>query len=91
MVLCLFLRENYLITTVVVTSRVFTNLSQEKLLSLAYFRLIRHAILFNDIIFFLDNLSVHWSLFTTLETSNKSMSNNALWYVKVCIFWKCIQ
>ena len=37
------------------------------------------------------NLRIHWRLLTILETSNKSVWNNVFWYVKVCIFWKCIQ
>ena len=28
---------------------------------------------------------------TILKASNKSVWSNAFWYVKVCIFWKCIQ
>ena len=36
-------------------------------------------------------LSIHWRLSTILETSNKSIWSNVFWYVKVCIFWKCIQ
>ena len=26
-----------------------------------------------------------------LKTSNKSVWSNVFWYIKVCIFWKCIQ
>ena len=32
-----------------------------------------------------------WRLSSTLETSNKSVWSNILWYVKIYIFWKCIQ
>ena len=38
-----------------------------------------------------DYLRIHWRLLTILKTSNKSVWNNVFWYVKVCIFWKCIQ
>ena len=37
------------------------------------------------------NLRTHWRLSTILKTSNKSLWTNVFWYVKVCIFWKCIQ
>ena len=30
-------------------------------------------------------------LSTIFKTSNKSVWSNVFWYVKVCIFWKCIQ
>ena len=36
-------------------------------------------------------LRIHWRLSTILETSNKSVWSNVSWYVKVCIFWNCIQ
>ena len=36
-------------------------------------------------------LRIHWRLPTILKTSNKSAWSNVFWYVKVCIFWKCIQ
>ena len=36
-------------------------------------------------------LRIHWRLSTILETSNKGMWSNVFWYVKVCIFWNCIQ
>ena len=36
-------------------------------------------------------LRIHWRLSTILKTSNKSVWCNVFWYVKVCIFWKCIQ
>ena len=36
-------------------------------------------------------LRIHWRLSTVLKTSNKSVWSNVFWYVKVCIFWKCIQ
>ena len=37
------------------------------------------------------SLRVQWKLLTILTTSNKSVWTNVSWYVKVCIFWKCIQ
>ena len=36
-------------------------------------------------------LRILWRLSTTLKTSSKSVWSNIFWYVKVCIFWKCIQ
>ena len=39
----------------------------------------------------IDHLRIHWKLSTILETSNKSVWSNVFWYVKVYIFWKCIQ
>ena len=36
-------------------------------------------------------LKIHWRLSTILETNDKSVWSNVFWYVKVCIFWKCIQ
>ena len=36
-------------------------------------------------------LRIHWRLFPILKASNKSVWKNVFWYVKVCIFWKCIQ
>ena len=36
-------------------------------------------------------LRIHWKCSTILKTSNKDVSSNVFWYVKVCIFWKCIQ
>ena len=37
------------------------------------------------------SLRIHWRISTILKTSNKSVWSNGFWYVKVCIFWKCIQ
>ena len=37
------------------------------------------------------SLRIHWRLSMILKTSNKSVWSNVFWYVKVCIFWKCIQ
>ena len=34
---------------------------------------------------------IHWGLSTILKTSNKRVWSNVFWYVKVCIFWMCIQ
>ena len=34
---------------------------------------------------------IHQRLLTVLKTSNKSVWSNVSWYVKVCIFWKCIR
>ena len=36
-------------------------------------------------------LRTHRRLSTILKTSNESAGGNIFWYVKVCIFWKCIQ
>ena len=36
-------------------------------------------------------LRIHGRLLTILKTCNKSIWSNVFWYVKVCIFWKCIQ
>ena len=36
-------------------------------------------------------LRIQWRLSTILEINNKSVWSNVFWYVKVCIFWKCIQ
>ena len=36
-------------------------------------------------------LGIHWRLSKILKTSNKNVWSNVFWYVKVCIFWKCIQ
>ena len=36
-------------------------------------------------------LRLHWNLSTILKTSNNSVGSNVFWYVKVCIFLKCIQ
>ena len=35
-------------------------------------------------------LRMHWRFSTILKTSTKSVWSNVFWYVKVCIFWKCI-
>ena len=37
------------------------------------------------------SLWIHWRLSATLKTSNKNVWSNVFWYVKVWIFWKCIQ
>ena len=37
------------------------------------------------------SLRIHWRLSTILKASKKSIWSNVFWYVKVCIFWKCIQ
>ena len=37
------------------------------------------------------SLRIHCRLLTTLEISNKNIWSNVFWYVKVCIFWKCIR
>ena len=36
-------------------------------------------------------LRLHWRYSTILKTSNKSVLSNVFWYIKVCIFWNCIQ
>ena len=36
-------------------------------------------------------LRIHWRLSTILITNKKSVWSNVFWYVKVYIFWKCIQ
>ena len=36
-------------------------------------------------------LWIHWRLSMILKTSKKNAWSNAFYYVKVCIFWKCIQ
>ena len=33
---------------------------------------------------------IHWRLSAILKSTNKSVWNNAFWYVKECISWKCI-
>ena len=35
--------------------------------------------------------TIIWRLSAILRTSNKSVWNSVFWYVKVCIFWRCIQ
>ena len=37
------------------------------------------------------SLRIHWRLSTILETSNISVWINVFRYIKVCIFWDCIQ
>ena len=34
---------------------------------------------------------IHWRLSTIFKRSSKIVWSNVFWYVKVCIFWKCIQ
>ena len=36
-------------------------------------------------------IKLKWRPLTILKTSNKSLRSNIFWYVKVCIFWRCIQ
>ena len=36
-------------------------------------------------------LRIHRRLSTILKTSNKKVWSNVFWYVKLWIFWKCIQ
>ena len=42
----------------------------------------------NNKIFFFLYLRIPWRLFMIFKTAEKC---NVLWYVKLCIFWKCIQ
>ena len=37
------------------------------------------------------DLRIRWWLSTILKTSNKSLWRNVFWYVRVFIFWECIQ
>ena len=37
------------------------------------------------------SLRIHWRLSTISKTSSKIVWSNAFWYVKVYIFWNCIQ
>ena len=37
------------------------------------------------------HLRIHWRLSTIFKTSSKSVWSNVFWYVKIYIFWKCIQ
>ena len=39
----------------------------------------------------LSSLRIYWRLLMILKTSNKSVWRNDFWYLKVCIFWKCIR
>ena len=34
---------------------------------------------------------IHERLLTILKIGNKGVWRNVFWYVKICIFWKCIQ
>ena len=34
---------------------------------------------------------IHWRLSTDFKNKQKSVWSNVFWYIKVCIFWKCIQ
>ena len=36
-------------------------------------------------------LRIHWRLSIILKTSKKKRMKQCFWYVKVCVFWKCIQ
>ena len=36
-------------------------------------------------------IKIHWRLSAISETSNKSVWSNVFWYVKACIFSKCIE
>ena len=40
---------------------------------------------------FIKILKILWRLSTILKTSNKGIWSDVFWYVKVCIFCKCIQ
>ena len=37
------------------------------------------------------SIRIHWKLSTILKTSNESVWTNVFWYIKVCIFCKCIE
>ena len=39
----------------------------------------------------LSSLRIYWRLLMMLKTSNKSVWSDDFWYLKVCIFWKCIR
>ena len=34
---------------------------------------------------------MHLKAFDNLKNKQQSVRSNGFWYVKVCIFWKCIQ
>ena len=36
-------------------------------------------------------LKIYWRLSTILNSSKRSVWSTVFWFVKVCIFWKCIQ
>ena len=36
------------------------------------------------------DLKIHWRLSTILKNKQKSVWSNVFWYVKACVFWKCI-
>ena len=44
--------------------------------------------LITDLLF---SLRIQWRLSTILKASSKTVWSNVFWYVKVCIFWRCIQ
>ena len=49
------------------------------------------TILYKQIVTKCCKLRIHWGLSTILKTNNKNVWSIVFLYVKVCIFWKCIQ
>ena len=79
-----------LVTILIVNNICATHLSH--LLYLHHTSCFSYSKLFRtSLSMFLNNLRIHWRLSTVLKTSNKGVWSNVFWYVKVFIFWKCIQ
>ena len=46
---------------------------------------------FEHVVSILGRLRIHWRPLTIFKIGSKSVWSNVFCYVKVCIFWKCIQ
>ena len=54
-------------------------------------RLLLKLVQIKQNVLFFSFLRINWVLWTILKTRNKRIWSNVFSYVKVCIFWKCIQ
>ena len=70
---------------------ILQRVDQTENITILFFHILQFFVKFKILRNFHQILMTHWRHSTVLKTNNKSAWSNVFWYVKVCIFWKCIQ
>ena len=77
--------DNYLAINYLINKPIISKIANSQKKINAFLKCLMHFF-FKDM-----TLRIYWRLSKILKTSNQSIWSNLFWYVKVCIFWKCIQ